>query len=59
MLSRNTIGLISSERKLQNQIASLVMYIRVMYSASIVDRETISYCFDDHKTVAPFKINIS
>ena len=29
-----------------------------MYSASVVDRETISYCFDDHEIVVPFKIKV-
>ena len=29
-----------------------------MYSASIVNRETISYCFNDHEIVAPFKIKV-
>jgi len=29
-----------------------------MYSASVVDRETISCCFDDHEIMALFKIKV-
>jgi len=29
-----------------------------MYSAFVVDKEIISYCFDDHEIAAPFKIKV-
>ena len=48
----------SLERKLQNQIASLAVQIRAMYSAFVVNKEIISYCFDDHEIAAPFKIKV-
>ena len=43
----------TSEMRLRSHKASLLPCVAAMYSLSVVDKETISCRFEDHKTAPP------
>ena len=46
-------GLKISERRLLSQSPSFILCVAMMYSLSIMERETIFWCLDDQKMALP------